>query len=207
MTTTATNQLKIEWLRLKIRCNGQNFGIKVKPWTQFRKVKKRFSIRSGKPKSSFLLAYQGKEIQANDTPLTLGLRMTKTRIKIAVVDLPSIDEYDLIGLFPMFSIKDLNGLSQLAMNSRKTWTWSNHRTWHTVGKMRNSKNTNCLNNEHRTGVTQWVNHCTVLMIHFKDYCKWGRMDQWNNLIQWWYTADTIADFLRYASEGATVSKL
>ena len=120
MTTTATNQLKMEWLRLKIRCNGQNFGIKVKPWTQFRKVKKRFSIRSGKPKSSFLLAYQGKEIQANDTPLTLGLRMTKTRIKIAVVDLPSIDEYDLIGLFPMFSIKDLNGLSQLAMNSRKT---------------------------------------------------------------------------------------
>ena len=88
----------------------------MKPWTKFRKVKKRFSVRSGKPKSSFLLAYQGKVIQADDTPLTIGMKLTKTRIKIEVMDLPSIDEYDLIGLSTMFSIKDLNGLSQLAMD-------------------------------------------------------------------------------------------
>ena len=180
MSTTVTNQFKGKWLRLKLRCNGQNFGIKMKPWTKFRKVKKRFSVRSGKPKSSFLLAYQGKVIQADDTPLTIGMKLTKTRIKIEVMDLPSIDEFDLIGLSTLFSIKDLNGLSQLAMNSKKTWIWSNHRNWHKLEEMRISRNTNCLNNKLWTGVLSMSEPTDDAF--FKD-C---RVLRWNRLMKYYH---------------------
>ena len=118
MDPTSTNQaqLESEWMRLKIR----NICIRVKPWTKFGRVKKKLSKRSGKPKSSFCLTYQGKAIEVDDTPMTLGMTMMKLknnqRIKIEAVDLPSIDEFDLIALSDMFSDEDLNGLCQLAMN-------------------------------------------------------------------------------------------
>ena len=123
MNATSTNKTKpkSEWLRLKIRCNDRNICIRVKPWTKFGRVKKKFSKRSGKPKSSFCLTYQGKAIEVDDTPRTLGMTMMKLkknrRIKIKAVDLPSIGEFDMIGLSDMFSDEDLNGLHQLAMHS------------------------------------------------------------------------------------------
>ena len=122
MNATSTNKTKAksEWLRLKIRCNDRNICIRVKSWTKFGRVKKKFSKRSGKPKSSFCLTYQGKAIEVDDTPMTLGMTMMKLkknqRIKIEAVDLPSIDEFDLIAMSDMFSDEDLNGLCQLAMN-------------------------------------------------------------------------------------------
>ena len=122
MNATSTNKTKpkSEWLRLKIRCNDRNICIRVKPWTKFGRVKKKVSKSSGKPKSSFCLTYQGKAIEVDDTPMTLGMTMMKLknnqRIKIEAVDLPSIDEFDLIALSDMFSDEDLNGLCQLAMH-------------------------------------------------------------------------------------------
>ena len=118
MDATSTNQaqLESEWMRLKIR----NICIRVKPWTKFGRVKKKFSKISSKPKYSFCLTYQGKAIEVDDTPMTLGMTMMKLknnqRIKIEAVDLPSIDEFDLIALSDMFSDEHLNGLCQLAMN-------------------------------------------------------------------------------------------
>ena len=100
MDPTSTNQaqLESEWMRLKIR----NICIRVKPWTKFGRVKKKFSKISSKPKYSFCLTYQGKAIEVDDTPMTLGMTMMKLkknqRIKIKAVDLPSIDEFDLIAL-------------------------------------------------------------------------------------------------------------
>ena len=82
MNATSTNktQPKSEWLRLKIRCNDRNICIRVKPWTKFGRVKKKVSKRSGKPKSSFCLTYQGKAIEVDDTPRTLGMTMHSGQI-------------------------------------------------------------------------------------------------------------------------------
>ena len=79
MDATSTNQaqLESEWMRLKIR----NICLRVKPWKKFGRVKKKFSKRSGKPKSSFCLTYQGKAIEVDDTPMTLGMTMIKLKKK------------------------------------------------------------------------------------------------------------------------------
>ena len=120
ITTQFDSRSNEEYFKLKIRrqrcqrCQRKNFYFKVTATDKLIRVHRRFSKLSGIPARSFVLTFNGRTIQPDDTPLTLGMRMEgDKRIKIEYRLLPTIGDFDLLGLSDIFPEEQLFGLSRV----------------------------------------------------------------------------------------------
>lgn len=127
ITTQFDSQSNEEYFKLKIRrqrCQRKNFYFKVTATDKLIRVHRRFSKLSGIPARSFVLTFNGRVIQPDDTPLTLEMRMEgDKRIKIEYSPLPTINDFDLLGLSDIFPEEQLFGLSRVPWSKNYAHLW------------------------------------------------------------------------------------